>query len=38
MGSSGWLTKVIGEAGVVFGEMDDGVFAGDVGGADDAEF
>ena len=26
-----------GEAGVVFGEVDDGVFAGDVGGGDDGE-
>ena len=26
-----------GEAGMVFGEVDDGVFAGDVGGGDDGE-
>ena len=26
------------QAGVVFGEVDDGVFAGDVGGADDGVF
>ncbi len=26
-----------GEAGVVFGEVDDGVFAGDIGGGDDGE-
>ena len=37
MGSSTWLTWVDGEAGVVFGEVDDGVFAGDVGGGDDGE-
>jgi hypothetical protein len=36
-----WLFGVVdvgdGEAGVVFGEVDDGVFAGDVGGRDDGE-
>ena len=37
MGSAAWLTWVDGEAGVVFGEVDDGVFAGDVGGGDDGE-
>ncbi len=37
MGSSAWLTWVTGEAGVVFAEVDDAVFAGDVGGGDDGE-
>ena len=36
IGSAGWL-MIGGEAGVVFGEVDDGVFAGDVGGGDDGE-
>ena len=38
MGSATWLISCGGEAGVVFGEVDDGVLAGDVGGADDGVF
>ena len=37
MGSAGVVDVLGGEAGVVLGEVDDGVFAGDVGGGDDGE-
>ena len=37
MGSAWWLMMLGGEAGVVLGEVDDGVFAGDVGCGDDGE-
>jgi hypothetical protein len=36
-GLGGVVDELGGEAGVVFGEVDDGVFAGDVGGGDDGE-
>ncbi len=36
-GLGGVVDEVGGEAGMVVGEVNDGVFAGDVGGGDDGE-